>query len=156
MGSCFTRITGAGKRFSWRRIRLLVSVSFMFLRVALTFYWSHEQCSRSVRIEGSVEKLSKAESEAYFSTRPKGSQIGAWSSLQSTVVKGGREELEKTAKEFDDKFENVDVVPMPEYWGGYILKPNNMEFWQGRPNRLHDRLEFTLVDGKWEMKRLSP
>ena len=121
-------------------------------RACLLFYWS--QLWRQVRIEGEVEKVSAAESDEYFHSRPLGSKIGAWASDQSQPVES-REQLEKRFEEFDLKF--ADNVPRPPHWGGYRVKPNIIEFWQGRENRLHDRLRYTLqTDGGWLIERLGP
>ena len=121
-------------------------------RTCLLFYWS--PVSRQVRIEGSVEKVSDEESEQYFHSRPLGSKIGAWASKQSEVFES-RAELEKRFEEFSWKF--GDNVPRPTHWGGYRLKPTTIEFWQGRDNRLHDRLRYQLQeDGQWVIERLGP
>ncbi|XP_043910908.1 pyridoxine-5'-phosphate oxidase [Protopterus annectens] len=105
---------------------------------SLVFYW--EPFKRQVRIEGHVERLSETESQEYFQTRPKGSQIGAWVSRQSSVVPD-REYLRKKNAEFEEKYKDTDV-PKPDYWGGYVVKPEVIEFWQGQTNRLHDRIVF--------------
>jgi len=118
----------------------------------LLFYWP--QLWRQVRIEGEVEKISAAESEAYFQSRPLGSKLGAWASNQSEVV-DRRETLEARFAELQKRF--GEDVPRPEHWGGYRLKPNSIEFWQGRDNRLHDRLRYRLQeDGSWLIERLGP
>jgi pyridoxamine 5'-phosphate oxidase len=120
---------------------------------ALLFYWPAFE--RQVRIEGRVEKTSREESEAYYRTRPRGSRIGAWASRQSTVI-GGRAELEKEVRALEERFPDDDIPP-PDYWGGYRLVPERIEFWQGRPDRLHDRLRYRrLPDGSWTVERLSP
>ena len=121
-------------------------------QVALTFFW--KELERQVRIEGTIEKTSEMESDDYFSIRPRGSQIGAWVSHQSEVVEN-REFLEEKLKTFEQEFEGVPV-PRPPYWGGYRVIPDYMEFWQGRPSRLHDRLAYVLKDGVWTTERLSP
>lgn len=122
-------------------------------RAALVFYWP--ELERQVRITGSVTKVTRAESESYFHSRPQGSQIGAIASQQSQVL-DGREVLEERMAKLVDAFSDREV-PMPEYWGGYRLRPETMEFWQGRPSRLHDRLEYRRAsDGEWTVVRLSP
>ena len=119
---------------------------------ALQFHWV--EMERSVRIEGLVEKISDEESEAYFHSRPLGSRIGAWASPQSQVV-ASRAELEASEAEFDARF--GEHPPRPPHWGGYRLKADNWQFWQGRPSRLHDRLRYTLQDdASWLMERLAP
>ena len=118
----------------------------------LLFYWL--PVKRQVRIEGTVEKVSEEESDDYFHTRPWGSKLGAWASDQSEVI-AGREDLEKRFEEFELKF--ADNVPRPPHWGGYRVKPNAIEFWQGRDNRLHDRIRYRAQeDGSWRIERLAP
>jgi pyridoxamine 5'-phosphate oxidase len=120
---------------------------------ALVFYWPEQE--RQVCVAGQVAKLSASESAAYFRTRPRGSRIGAWASDQSGVV-SNREELEEKWKGFEKQYPG-DEVPCPPNWGGYVLGPSRVEFWQGRPNRLHDRFRYTRQpDGKWLIERLSP
>lgn len=119
---------------------------------SLTFYW--QSGARQVRIEGSVKKLSRTENKKYFASRPRLSQIGAWASHQSTVIKS-REELEDWFEFYKEKFKGKKV-PCPGYWGGYLLNPTQIEFWQGRMNRLHDRLVYIKKNKSWEIKRLSP
>jgi pyridoxamine 5'-phosphate oxidase len=119
---------------------------------ALTFFWS--DLERQVCVAGSVTKLPVAESEAYFKSRPRGSRIGAWASQQSEVVPD-RAFLEAKWRELEKKFPND--IPLPPNWGGFILKPERIEFWQGRPSRLHDRFCYTRsADGAWKIERLSP
>lgn len=120
---------------------------------ALNFFWP--ELERQVRIQGTVKKASKEDSEKYFQERPKSSQIGAWASPQSAVIKG-RKILEEREKQLREKFEGQDVLPKPEQWGGYIVEPFLVEFWQGRPSRLHDRIVYTLEDSKWKISRLAP
>jgi len=121
-------------------------------RACLLFYWS--PLWRQVRIEGEVEKVSEAESDEYFHSRPLGSKLGAWASDQSERVES-RKQLEKRFEEFSGKF--ADTVPRPPHWGGYRVKPDVIEFWQGRENRLHDRLRYTRQpDGNWLIERLAP
>ncbi len=123
-------------------------------RCALTFHWA--ELERQVRIEGAAEKVSKEISEAYFRGRPKGSRIGAVVSQQSAELPS-REPLEKRLAELEREFANTDNVPMPVSWGGYKVIPRLFEFWQGRTNRLHDRITYRLSqDGIWRMGRLSP
>jgi len=108
-----------------------------------------------VRIEGKVEKTSSQESDEYFASRPRGSQIGAWVSDQSEVIES-RETIEQKTKIYVEKFEG-NVIPRPEHWGGYRVIPDYIEFWQGRPSRLHDRLVYEIGrDGNWLIGRLSP
>jgi len=121
-------------------------------RACLLFYWA--PLWRQVRIEGAVEKVSEAESDEYFHSRPLGSKIGAWASNQSEPVTS-RNELDERFEEFSLKF--VDNVPRPSHWGGYRVKPDVIEFWQGRENRLHDRLMYQRhSDGSWQIERLAP
>jgi len=121
-------------------------------RACLLFYWS--PLWRQVRIEGTVEKVSAEESDQYFHSRPFGSKIGAWASDQSEPVEN-RAQLEQRFEECELKF--GDSVPRPAHWGGYRLKPDTIEFWQGRENRLHDRLRYSLQpDGSWVIDRLAP
>ena len=121
-------------------------------RACLLFYWA--PLWRQVRIDGAVEKVSEAESDEYFHSRPLGSKIGAWASNQSEAVRS-RNELDERFEEFSLKF-SADV-PRPPHWGGYRVKPSVIEFWQGRENRLHDRLVYTRRgDGGWHIERLAP
>jgi pyridoxamine 5'-phosphate oxidase len=122
------------------------------LNAALTFFWS--ELERQVCVAGTVTKLPVAESEHYFKTRPRGSQIGAWASSQSEIV-ADRKALEAKWRELEKKFPGE--VPLPPNWGGFILRPERIEFWQGRPSRLHDRFCYTRqADGSWNIERLSP
>ena len=120
---------------------------------ALVFLW--DKLERQVRIEGEVEKLSAEESAEYFHSRPKASQLGAIASDQSRVIPN-REILEQRLTQLQEKYAN-ETVPLPEHWGGFRVVPNRIEFWQGRPSRLHDRLVYDLqTDGSWQVNRLSP
>jgi pyridoxamine 5'-phosphate oxidase len=120
---------------------------------ALVLYWP--ELERQVRIEGTVATISDEESDAYFRTRPRGSQISAWASNQSDVVPN-RQYLEARVAELEREYAGRDV-PRPPFWGGYVLKPTMIEFWQGRPNRTHDRFRYVPAgDGKWRIERLAP
>ncbi len=122
-------------------------------RAGLGFWWP--EAYRQVRIEGVVAKVSRAESMAYFATRPRGSQVGAWASRQSAVL-AGRAELRARLEECERRFAGQEV-PCPPFWGGYLLAPERMEFWQGRESRLHDRLLYSRSpEGAWHLERLSP
>jgi pyridoxamine 5'-phosphate oxidase len=120
-------------------------------QAALLFHW-HE-LERQIRIQGVVERVSAAESDEYFHSRPSASRIGAWASPQSSAIPN-REFLEEAEKRF--KVEFGDAPPRPEYWGGYRLRPTEMEFWQGRPSRLHDRIYYKLDGSTWKVSRLAP
>ena len=120
---------------------------------AIAFWWA--QLERQVRIEGRVEKVSPAESDAYFHSRPLGSQLGAWVSNQSQVIES-REVLEQRLQKLKEEYDNKEV-PRPPHWGGFRVIPSEIEFWQGRPSRLHDRLLYQRAeDGSWKIQRLSP
>jgi pyridoxamine 5'-phosphate oxidase len=120
---------------------------------ALCMWWDVLQ--RQVRIEGSIVRISPAESLKYFSTRPYGSQVGAWASLQSSVL-AARDMLELEVKKFFEKYPEGTEVPLPHHWGGYRLAPESIEFWQGRPSRLHDRIVYSRSGDAWTIGRLSP
>ena len=121
--------------------------------VSLLFFWS--DAARQVKIRGKAEKVPTKETLKYFATRPRGSQIGAWVSAQSSVI-SSRSLLETKFQELKKKFKNKEV-PLPSFWGGYRVVPDQVEFWQGRRNRLHDRFQYTLQDdGRWEIERLAP
>ncbi len=124
-------------------------------KAALVFLW--KELERQVRIEGLVEKLSMEKSQSYFQSRPKSSQIGAWASPQSQVIPD-RKFLEDNVSQISDRFKNNDSIPLPEYWGGYLVKPQMIEFWQGRPDRLHDRFRFLKNEKgeNWSVDRLAP
>jgi len=119
---------------------------------ALVFFWP--ELERQVRVGGKVSKVSPEESQSYFHSRPRGSQLGAWASRQSEVILN-REAIERAARDVEKKFAGVDV-PVPPYWGGYLLAPVFFEFWQGRASRLHDRIRFDHESNGWRISRLSP
>ena len=119
---------------------------------ALVFWWA--ELERQVRIEGYTQKVLDQESDAYFQSRPWGSRIGAWVSDQSQVIPS-RDLLEDRLQTLKVKYQDQDV-PRPTHWGGYRLSPTSIEFWQGRPNRLHDRLRYRQLDDRWHIERLSP
>ena len=122
-------------------------------QAALVLYWA--ELERQVCIAGTVTKVPRAESEKYFALRPRGAQLGAWASQQSSVVPG-EDLLEKRLAEAEAQFAGR-AVETPPYWGGYVLAPERIEFWQGRPNRLHDRFQYSKQpDGTWRIERLSP
>ena len=121
---------------------------------ALVFLW--DKLERQVRIEGEVEQLSPQESEAYFRSRPRASQLGAWASEQSGVI-ASREVLEQKLADLQAQYQDDSAIPRPEHWGGFRVIPNRIEFWQGRPSRLHDRLVYNWQDnGSWQLTRLAP
>ena len=122
-------------------------------QAALLFTWL--DLERQVRIEGRVEKVSTDTSLAYFQTRPKGSQIGAWASPQSRVV-SDRSILEQAVEQLQQQYAEAEVLPLPPHWGGYLLRPELIEFWQGRESRLHDRLCYVRGDEGWSIRRLAP
>jgi pyridoxamine 5'-phosphate oxidase len=122
-------------------------------RAALVFWWP--ALERQVRVEGSVERTSAEESDAYFRTRPRGSQLGAWASKQSEVL-AGRNMLEERMSELEQTYADGEV-PRPPFWGGFRVRPVVIEFWQGQPNRLHDRIRYRRIEGGgWRIERLSP
>jgi pyridoxamine 5'-phosphate oxidase len=120
---------------------------------SLTFFWP--ELERQVRVEGIASRIDARRSDEYFQSRPRGSQIGAWASPQSTVI-NERSILEERVKQLEDKFKGQDKLPRPQQWGGYEINPLLIEFWQGRPSRLHDRIVFTKVDDVWKVNRLAP
>ncbi|MCO6489455.1 MAG: pyridoxamine 5'-phosphate oxidase [Phaeodactylibacter sp.] len=123
-------------------------------QAALAFLWHELQ--RQVRVEGPVRRLSPESSTAYFQSRPKGSQIGAWASPQSTPI-ASRAVLEKRVEELAGQYAGAESLPRPPHWGGYVLEPSAVEFWQGRSNRLHDRIRYRLDEnGNWQVERLAP
>lgn len=121
-------------------------------RAALVFRWP--EAERQVSITGTAARLSEAEADAYFATRPRGSQLGAWASPQSTVIRD-RAVLEAAFEKTDAAHAGA-VVPRPPHWGGYRVTPETVEFWQGRPNRLHDRLRYVRSEAGWRIERLAP
>lgn len=121
--------------------------------VSLLFFW--QELQRQVRIEGTVNKVSAEESTEYFLSRPKDSQIGSIASPQSRVI-SSRSELENRFKELDDFYSVADVAERPAHWGGYLVRPERIEFWQGRANRLHDRIEYVKKGETWMRQRLAP
>jgi pyridoxamine 5'-phosphate oxidase len=122
-------------------------------QVAMQFLWL--PLERQVRIEGRVELLDTEIATAYFQSRPRESQIGAWASPQSQPITG-RGVLETNERSIAERFREEPVLPKPPHWGGYVIVPDYFEFWQGRPSRLHDRLAYQLVDGAWVIERLAP
>ncbi|HEY5464357.1 MAG TPA: pyridoxamine 5'-phosphate oxidase [Hanamia sp.] len=121
--------------------------------VSLLFFW--KKLERQVRIEGKIKKISSSESDEYFSSRPRESRIGAWSSPQSTVIEN-REVLQQNVEKYNQLFGKGNI-PRPDHWGGYLVEPNCIEFWQGRPGRLHDRLQYSLTKNNvWVIDRLAP
>ena len=120
--------------------------------VALLFYWG--ELERQVRVEGRAYRIPEEESDAYYARRPRGSRLGAWASEQSRPVES-RNVLEERVRELEAEYEEREI-PRPPFWGGYRVEPESFEFWQGRENRLHDRLLYTPSDGGWKMGRLQP
>ena len=121
--------------------------------VSLSFFW--QSLERQVIIKGVAMKIATNLSDGYFESRPEGSKIGAWASNQSEVITS-KKELDKKLQSFEVRFDNKEI-PRPKHWGGYIIKPKVIEFWQGRPNRMHDRIRFTLQENyNWLMERLEP
>ncbi len=123
-------------------------------RAAVVFYWA--PLERQVRVAGAVARLSTAESQAYFDSRPRGARLGAWASRQSTVLPD-RATLDAQYAAAEARFANEAAIPLPPFWGGFRLAPRSFEFWQGRPGRLHDRLRYVVQpDSGWRVERLAP
>ena len=122
-------------------------------KASILLFW--KKLERQIRIEGKIEKISEQDSKAYFKSRPKGSQLGAWASPQSKVITG-RAELDDRLQELQDIYKEQERLPKPAHWGGYRLVPHYYEFWQGRDNRLHDRFEYKLENDGWTINRLAP
>jgi pyridoxamine 5'-phosphate oxidase len=120
---------------------------------SLTFWWP--ELERQVCLEGVASRIDAKRSEEYFQSRPRGSQVGAWASPQSSMI-NDRSILEERVKQMEEKFKGLEKLPKPHQWGGFEIDPLMIEFWQGRPSRLHDRILFTKVDGVWRVDRLAP
>lgn len=121
-------------------------------KTALNFYW--QKMERQVRMDGQISKVPEQISDAYFATRPRGSQLGAWVSEQSKAIPT-RQYLEEQLKSYQAQFDGVQI-PRPPHWGGYLLIPTRVEFWQGGANRLHDRIQYSLINNRWDRCRLAP
>lgn len=119
---------------------------------AFVLFWP--LLERQIRVEGSIEILSTEASDEYYDSRPEGSKIGAWASPQSRPIPN-RQYLENLKSDFEEAFQDI-AIKRPDFWGGYLLKPNKIEFWQGQPDRLHDRIEYSLEEGEWKIQRLAP
>ena len=122
-------------------------------RCSLLFWW--ENLQRQVRVEGRVQKLSETDSDAYYTSRPRDSQVGAWVSEQSRVITG-RELLEERLAVLEEQYQGIGILPRPPHWGGYQVLPACVEFWQGKPSRLHDRIRFRKEGQEWIRERLAP
>ena len=118
----------------------------------LVFFW--KELERQIRISGKVEKISTGESDEYFASRPEGSRIGAWASPQSSIITS-REVIEKNSEKYRQQFADGQIT-RPPHWGGYVVRPAVIEFWQGRPDRLHDRIKYTHEENAWKIQRLAP
>lgn len=122
-------------------------------KVCLNFFWIAMQ--RQVIIHGTAVKIPANQSQEYYNSRPRGSQIGAWVSNQSEIL-SDRSILDEKQKMYEDKYEHMEEIPYPTHWGGYVVQPKRIEFWQGRPSRLHDRIRYTKVNNAWKIERVSP
>lgn len=122
-------------------------------KVCVIFFWPELQ--RQIRIEANAERLDEHESTEYYQSRPKGSQVGAWASPQSQIIPN-RQFLEERVDYYEQEFKELDVLPRPAHWGGFLLRPVKFEFWQGRASRLHDRIEYAVENGVWIYNRLAP
>ena len=120
---------------------------------AMVFAWL--ELERQIRIEGRIEKVSRSISDQYFASRPKGSQIGAWASPQSSII-DSRKILEDNVENLKQKYQDAERLPLPPHWGGFRLIPEFIEFWQGRSSRLHDRIRYQRIDNQWKLDRLAP
>ncbi|MCF8373835.1 MAG: pyridoxamine 5'-phosphate oxidase [Bacteroidales bacterium] len=121
-------------------------------KAAFVLFWS--LLEKQIRVEGSIQILSANASDEYFDSRPEGSKIGAWASPQSQPIPN-RQYLENLKSDFEEAFQDKPIK-RPDFWGGYLLKPDKIEFWQGQPDRLHNRIEYSLVEGEWRIQRLAP
>ncbi|MBK9734571.1 MAG: pyridoxamine 5'-phosphate oxidase [Saprospiraceae bacterium] len=121
--------------------------------VSMCFLW-HE-LERQIRISGIVNRVTREESELYFNSRPRESQLGAWVSPQSDII-SSRDIIDNNMTELVLKYKNIEKIPLPDHWGGYRVIPDEIEFWQGRPNRLHDRIRYTKINQEWKKDRLAP
>ncbi len=119
----------------------------------VTFFWP--ELERQLRVEGKIVKAPESASDDYFLSRPRGNRLGAWASPQSQVIPN-REEIDRLTRVFETQYPADSVIPRPPHWGGYILEPDQFEFWQGRASRLHDRIRYRLADGNWIIERLAP
>ncbi len=122
-------------------------------QAALVFFWAAQH--RQVRVEGRIEKLSDRESDSYFATRPRGAQLGAWASHQSRSIPS-RDDFQGLLSAVEERFPGEETVTRPPHWGGYRLIPDQIEFWQGQPSRLHDRIQYLRTDTAWTRRRLMP
>jgi pyridoxamine 5'-phosphate oxidase len=120
--------------------------------ISVLFFWP--EAERQIRIEGKVSKISTETSKAYFVSRPRESQLGAWASAQSSIIQG-RHSIEESYQQCLAQYEGKEI-PLPDFWGGYIIHPSSFEFWQGRPSRLHDRMKYNKQQDSWHIVRLSP